>query len=315
MTMTHIAARTPKPIDFSTGRQPAAQWLRSVALLVRSDANGGLEPSPDLLAAWLERFDDWYKVAIGCERNERLHLLYHRDVTVVGDRLLDHVAEIGMVARRAAGLGFGFSVTIPLDEALAAEPRMNELVACPGVSTLALSVAGDEVVGDEEALARILSAIVRTKGHIGFIGVYDRIRELGLLDYPDVLSTQITIHPKDGTTGETLPIPSRPVQPCFARLRVYVDTTGEIFPCLGLVGMPAARLGRIDDPIERTVLGGQPYPLCLDRLARTGPDLTHPEPAQRYTGLPWICERHRRELLQEQEPLLAGEAPAESGLQ
>lgn len=290
----------PKPVDFSSGQQPAAQWLRSVALLVHSDG-AGLDPVPERLIGWIERFDRWYKGAIGCDRHQRLHLLYHRDVTLVGDRLLDHVGAIDPIARKAAELGFGFSITIPLGEAVAGERRMLDLLDCPGISTVAVSVSADEQVADRDTLARILSAIVRSKQHIAFIGAYDRIRDLGLLDCPDVLSAQITVHPKDEATSDRLRVPSHPVAPCFARLRVYVDTTGEIFPCLGLVGIPSARLGSIDDPIERTVFGGRPYPLCLDRLARTGPDLALPEPAQRFTGLPWVCERHRRELLEEQE--------------
>jgi hypothetical protein len=300
MIMPHPPTSAPKPIDFSSGQRPAAQWLRSVALLVRSDG-ADLDPDPGRVIGWLERFDHWYRDAIGCDRHQRLHLLYHRDVTLIGDRLLDHVEAIDTIARKAAELGFGFSITIPLEEAVAGERRMVELIDCPGVSTVAISVSADERVSDRDALARILSAIVRGKQHIAFIGAYDRIRDLGLLDYQDVLSAQITVHPKDEAAGDRLRIPSHPVRPCFARLRVYVDTTGEIFPCLGLVGIPSARMGSIDDPIERTVFGGRPYPLCLDRLARIGPDLNLPEPAQRFTGLPWICERHRRELLDEQE--------------
>lgn len=290
-----------KPVDFSTGRQPAAQWLRSVAFLVGpASEGGGFVPEPDRLVAWLERFDGWYKAAIGSDRNQRLHLLYHRDVTLVGDRLLDHVAGIDRIARHAAALGFGFSITLPLGEAVAAEHRLLQLLECPGVSTVAISVSGDEEVTDPGTLARILSAIVRTKEHIAFIGSYDRISRFGLLDYEGVLSAQITIHPKEeGAAGATLPIPSRPVLPCFSRLRLYVDAAGGIFPCLGLVGIPSACLGTVDDPMDRTVFGGRPYSLCLDRLARSGPDLTGPEPAERFTGLPWICERHRRELLRD----------------
>lgn len=301
-----------KPVDFATGALPAAFWLRSAAFFIDADPEtGAMIPSAARISRWLERFDDWYKLTIGCERTDRLHLLYHRDVTLVGARFLTHVPQIIEIAETAARCGVGFSLTVPLDEAMADEDAMMRIVGAKAVSTLAISVEGDDEAPDREQLARILQGVVAAKQHIAFLGPYDAISRLGLLDVDGVSSAQITVHPKDGAGPPA--ISQTPVNACFSRLRIYADVTGELYPCLGLVGVPGARLGAIDDAIEDTVFGGAPYALDIDALARRGPALTGKAPEKRFTGLPWACERHRRQWLAEapapDAPLQAGARP------
>ncbi|WGW05999.1 hypothetical protein [Tropicibacter oceani] len=292
----HVAMPHAGPEDFGKGQLPPAFWLRSAALFVTEDRRtGAYVPSVDRIGDWLGRFDAWYKDTIGIENTDRLHLMYHRDISLVGDRFLDHVPELARLAEIASGLGVGFSVTVPLDEALQDPQAMRALIGCRAVSTLGVSIDSDLQTPDAALLASILTGIVAAKGHLAFIGDYDAIARLGLLDIPGVDSAQITIHPK--SRGAHLHSPDMPVAPCFSRLRIYGDVDGSLYPCLGLVGVPGMALGHLDQPIEDTVLGGAAYPLRIDDLARRGPALTGAPPQDRLTGLPLVCEHHRRALL------------------
>jgi hypothetical protein len=80
---------------------------------------------------------------------------------------------------------------------------------------------------------------------------------------------------------------------------VFVDTDGFMYPCFGLLGVEAARLGSVYEDPEDTVFGGRPTPLDLSRLARYGPGdeflAGHAEPKR--SGLPVVCENHRLHLL------------------
>ncbi len=292
----HVSMRQGGPEDFANGRLPAAFWLRSAALFVTEDPQtGAYMPSVDRICDWLARFDDWYKATIGIEQTDRLHLMYHRDLSLVGDGFLDHVPEITKLAKAAGGHGMGFSVTVPIEDALAKPDRMQDLVDCRAVSTLGVSIEPGLEVPDSAVLERVLTSVVAAKGHLAFIGDYATIARLGLLDIPGVDSAQITIHPK--ARGANLHNPEMPVAPCFSRLRIYGDVNGSLYPCLGLIGVPGMELGNLDEPIENTVFGGRPYAMRIDDLARRGPGLKGPLPQKRLTGLPPVCEHHRRVLL------------------
>ena len=285
------------PVDFSSGLRPAAQWFRSVAFLLEPDREGTDFAVPTAhLSDWLARFDDWYKAAVGVPAGRGLHLLYHRDVSLLGVDILSYLPRIQSLGAVTASRGLGLTVTLPIEHAAARAAELRALLDLSGVTTVGLTVEEGGPPVDTDALSDLLDDIVHARAHIVFVGSYPRIRALGLLDHPRVAGTQVTVHPKAPPAKGVLLRPEQPVMPCFGRLRLHVDPGGDIYPCLGLLGVASARLGSVDDPLEETALGGRPYPLDVPALATQGPALTGPEPDMRRTGLPWACERHRLEL-------------------
>lgn len=287
------------PVDFSSGVRPAAQWFRSVAFLLEPDRGGTDFAVPAAhLSDWLVRFDGWYKAAVGVSAGRGLHLLYHRDVSLIGADILSCLPRIRLLGAVAVSRGFGLTVTLPIEDAATRVTELRALVNLPGVTTVGLTIEASGLPADKDALSDALDEIVRARAHIVFVGSYPRIRALGLFDHPCVAGTQVTVHPNANAppAGNGLRRPEQPVMPCFGRLRLHVDPGGDIYPCLGLLGVESARLGHVDDPLEETVLGGRPYSLDVSALAMRGPTLTEPEPEARQTGLPWACERHRLEL-------------------
>lgn len=285
---------------FSGGARPAAMWLRSVVFMIDSTPEE-LGPPVGVLTDWLRRYHRWYGEMLEIDQGRHLHLLYHREVSVLGSDLLQRVPALAEVASAARECGMGFSATVPLLEAIRNRIAFDALLAAPGVSTVGFAVE-EPIEAPRNEIDAVLSAVVQSKSHLAFIGPFSTIQALGLLDHPEVAGSQITIHPKDTPPEGPLVIPGQPVDACFSRLRLFVDDRGELYPCLGLLGVDSARLGNVRDPIEVTVLGGAEYALDIERLAHHGPDLTQPVPAERWTGLPWTCERHRRELVAQDAP-------------
>jgi hypothetical protein len=71
-----------------------------------------------------------------------------------------------------------------------------------------------------------------------------------------------------------------------------------MYPCFGLMGFAAGRLGNIAQPLEHSVLCGHPAALDLLALAKQGPVLVWSAGLQEAaTGLPAVCEQHRAALL------------------
>ena len=75
--------------------------------------------------------------------------------------------------------------------------------------------------------------------------------------------------------------------PCRAHLRLYVDADGHLYPCAGLFGLPAARLGHVADA-DPARWHQAAQALDLPSLAAHGPTL-HQAPPTPFD----LCEQHR----------------------
>ncbi|MNW39463.1 hypothetical protein D3C74_165530 [compost metagenome] len=141
--------------------------------------------------------------------------------------------------------------------------------------------------------------LINLRRPIGIIGSISTLREYGFLSYESVNSMDITIYPiKSETSNFWNTIPENPINQCANHLRLYIDGDGYIYPCYGLVGLREFSLGNIKDGFENSTFVTDNYDLDLLELKRNGPKLHEStNQLQRVSTLPWICERHRMELL------------------
>ncbi|GGM18382.1 hypothetical protein [Deinococcus aerophilus] len=284
---------TESAINFAAGVQPAAQWFKSVALILE-ELDGDFTVPTEVLSAWIEQHDLWLKTQCGISQGQGLHHLYHRDVSVVGDAplaLWEKLAVLGDTCRRN---GLGFSITVRFTQGLQFARELDALLATGAVSSLGLCLFDRDEVSREQAVD-VLERADQAGVSLGLLGSVARFRMLGLLARPQLNAQSFTLYPLR-EADERVSVWHHDPAPCFARLRVHVDTDGGLYPCLGLLGVPAARLGFVQDSIENTVFGGRPSLLPLDRLARQGPG-PFPTLHLRQSGLPVICEQHRFALL------------------
>jgi len=281
-------------LDFGSGRYPLAYWLKSVAVLAPGRGRDLTVPL-SRLGDWIVAYDGWYKTALGVLQGRRLHCLYHREVAFVGNSLLPAASRLAKFGHVARGLGYGVSLSVGVSEAVESEEAFFSLAALPAFNHVGLIFGEDDC--RPENLGLVERLLARTSVKVGIIGPLGGVERMGLLASLALNRADVTIHPTGNLPGGQPPPPSAWVAPCSQSFRLYVDSEGLLFPCLGLLGLPGAALGSVYEPLERTVFGGKPYNLDLGRLALAGPALDPESPAERELALPWTCERHRRAVL------------------
>ena len=303
--MKNLEMTKPRPITFHGGIHPPVQWFKSIALflMVNSESMEYTIPTSDILI-WLKKYDKWYKDTIEAPSGKRLNLLYHRDLSVIGSDLLVAGEELIRISAVAKECGIGFSFTGSIDHVLAHEYEAKKLILAPGVTTIGLSAPMDLRDFDLERAESLINDILEQEIQLAFIGPVEYFRRKGLMKNAMVNGHNLTLHPQQYSPYESLPTPEKPILPCFSRFRIYIDTDGEIYPCLGLVGIKSGSLGSIYDDIDNTVLGGKETILNIEKLSIHGPNLTTANKAERQTGLPWICEQHRQEIIASEQQIM-----------
>ena len=281
--------------DLMRGTHPAVQWFKSAGLFLELVGDDFRVPAA-VLCDWVNRYDDWYRSSVGGDRSLGLSLTYHRELAIVGEAPLALADRLLQVAASCKGRGIGFSVTLQLDRALAQRDAVEQLIGSGLLSSVGYFAPEDDD-SDPAQVRDLIEHSLRAGVLVGLIGPVAYFYNLGILDSPHYNAASTTIHPRT-LAALAQPVHRSPVQPCFSRFRVYIDELGDLYPCLGLMGVDAARLGSVFQPFPQTVLGGNATVLDLPRLATAGPDLTGMDrtlPTE--TGLPWICERHRERVI------------------
>lgn len=293
------AAERLVTVDFGAGVQPAVQWFKSVAILLALDGSGEDFVVPaEVLAEWIPRYDAWYKRAAGILEGRRLHLVYHREVALVGHVPLERVELVAKIGRACRAVGIGFSVTVDVAQALDQSRELERLLDAGVLSNVGVNhLDGSERPSDDAARSMIEGLLGRGVT-VGLIGPVHYFRSIGVLGSSVLNAANMTLHPRSQSSANA-PGPENPVASCFTRFRLFVDTDGSFYPCIGLLGAPAARFGSVYEDLEDTVFGGRPTPLDIERLARAGPSWAANRSliGPRRSGPSSICERHRLEML------------------
>lgn len=296
-----MTVSTDMTVDFSSGHRPLAAFFRS-AVIVAPGQGDDLSVPLEVLSMWITAIDTWYKEVLEIDSGRRVHLLYHREIALAGTDLLGAAVRIKEFGRVAYTHGYGVSLTVDIEEAMAQEEVFFDLINEPAFNHVGLRVLEEEgsLLGTgEETGAFVERVIAWPSVKIGLIAPMSFIRDLGLLRSPVFNRADITCYPTGSFLENSLPVPPHPVAPCSSRFRLHVDDTGFFYPCLGLIGVPGAELGSVREPVSATVLGGcRPYGFDLQQFLVAGPALEESAPRERISGLPWFCEQHRLALLE-----------------
>jgi hypothetical protein len=284
-------------IDFRSDYQPLAQWFKS-ALFVLSlnESQTDFTLPTDIITDWIQRFDEWFKGECGVHELCNLHLLYHREIGVLSPDVLKIVPKLQQLGTMCRKIGFGFSVTVGVTDAIQYFDEFKTLVATGNLSTIGLRVYGDPRP-DPTLLIDLAQLALEQGVKIGLIGPIDYFQSSNLLSLPQVNAGGVTLYPVSHMLPEILPTPDRATTPCSNRFRLHIDSQGWVYPCFGLLGIESACLGSVGDDFTNIVLGGQPTSLDLKTWAQKGVTLDEPPPPERISTMPWICERHRLSFL------------------
>lgn len=195
--------------------------------------------------------------------------------------------------------GFAFSITLDIVELFHNYTHLKSLCDDSLLSSVGVTTDNLFVLAKLTSIKDFMRLLINLRRPIGIIGSISTLREYGFLSYESVNSMDITIYPiKSETSNFRNTIPENPINQCANHLRLYIDGDGYIYPCYGLVGLREFSLGNIKDGFENSTFVTDNYDLDLLELKRNGPKLHEStNQLQRVSTLPWICERHRMELL------------------
>jgi hypothetical protein len=265
--------------------------FKSVAILVDGSDPAEMVPCADVLTDWIPRFSSWYTGALRSRSVSSLQHLYDREVALLGNSVLEHEEELAKIARVARPLGYGVSLTLDASYALEMRAPLARLLATQLISSIGVVVRASDGDGGAAETLKLLEEIAATKVGIGIIGEFRSLVASGALE-SDVLSPlNLTWYPLSPEAG-ALAMPARPVRGCFGRFRLHVDPAGDLFPCLGLLGVEAFCLGNLRDPVEETLLADPTVMGRLTEWAVDGPAIAGSESTTNRFGLPPMCEHH-----------------------
>lgn len=269
-----------------------AQQLRSVVVFQEESDSGELSPSPEDLARFVRAWDEWYRASLGIRPGVNLQLLYRREISLAGLLKLDALSRLGPLAHHCSEAGVALSVTLDLAELVARREALRAILERGLFQGVSLEHLGAAV--DAETCAAVVNAIAAEGVSVTMTGAIDDLLATKLLADATMNSRHVQLRQRRQRAPDSAPVLP---DPCWRRMAVFVDARGEIYPCAGLVGISAVRLGTLTgfDPrqFDQRVSSDD-----LGRWALSGPspDELAPPPAGP-AGLWPICESHRDALI------------------
>lgn len=272
--------------------------LKSVAILGHNDQ---LDNWIDLvqLTNWIPVYDEFFKKAVGVYNGENLHVLYHRDVSLISDELRFPPDDLEAFCDVVKGCGYSASLTTLFEEWEREGGSLKSFVKSQCFNVIGFKIRELEEC-DFDYFKMVRDAVETTLAEqisLGLIGDIRSYQRAGLLSEEFVNRADLTFYPSTCLTVVEQPSPDHPVVQCFERLRLFINSDGRFYSCYGLVGIPHAALGHLEEPLNETLLGNSRALKKLGNLAYYGPGLEGPHDGTRRSGLPFICEKHREEVL------------------
>ena len=286
-------------VDFSSGSQPVCQWFKSVVVFLEASGLTADVSEPEHIRSvetWMTEYDAWYRSVSIVKSGRRVRLLYFRELSAVSALAnLDSLCGLSELAQR---LGMAFSYTFDAKELCDHAEAARLLTTRPGFGIAGIRIGRDTPLAISALLEESIVSLVDRGVSIAIASPIERLRAFGLLDNPVICAAAFRLHPMgQPSAGARPPLPSGTSGPCSGLFRLHISRSGGVYPCLGLVDVPAALLGSIYRPFADSVFAGRSTALNIPSLARHGPVLESAPHNLRRSELPFQCEGHRAQLL------------------
>ncbi len=275
------------------------QHMKSVAInLCPNETEDDYIPGSGLLISWLEEYDRWFKSALDIFQGEHAYALYNRQITLFGKNLLKVPDILSKLAPTVISMGFALSITVDIMELYEDYNIVKFLCDNYLLSSIGIYTDNAGKLSELTDMESFLMQITELKRPIGLIGSVKLLRRNGILGRYSLNSMDITLYPLPYEDS----IQVDRVYPYFEKscanhLQLYINPDGNIYPCLGLLGLEDYSIANIKDGMAGFNLIGERAKTDLLKLYLQGPDLEEEIGYhQSTTSLPWICEQHRMEL-------------------
>lgn len=268
---------------------PVLERFKSATILADVDPLYRVVPSSSILARWISSLHTWFLTH--CIADSGRHdLLYGRDISLVGKDLLrsNEILEIAEIAR---SLGFGFGLSASADHLIDYSDYLLKMISSKLITSLSVGLREDLSI-DDQRLPGLIRELARNGVNVALMAPAKVITKTRAITSA-ISGSDVVIHPI-----ESLPVPpDRPpsTSPCYAKFRLFVDQLGDIYPCLGLVGIERCSLGNIYDDEFPPGLINSAVLRELDEWNRKGPlfRVLRPPDSDECGALPPICGAHR----------------------
>jgi len=290
--MSESEDATQRMLPKSSSRNPL-QYFRSIVIL--GDLNSTIPTALDAnrLGNWIERFDVFQRQKLGFDQGNNLFLAVGRTISFCGDAVLSAKVEQLALCELGRKLGYATSVRIAVSDALADPHAYRDLVAQESAFATVLLDAGQRTsVDPSEAVNRLVLRAIEAGKSLSLIGSIPYWLDSGVLDLQELNGTSFSMSgvSEQKARADIVAL----VDPCSSRFSIFISNTGEIFPCQGLVGIPAGSIGHISAPLNN-IFPGADWPQ-LDEWARNGPTPSGRSSEPSISALPPVCRNHREEL-------------------
>jgi hypothetical protein len=269
---------------------PATPLFSSLVLLgqVRT-GDSALLPDPAALTRFLAQYGRWFHDYVVATR--QLHLVYARSLTIAAPGLLRVPDVLCELSQAAHSIGLATEVSLDAAECLAHSRALDQVLAHPhGIDALFLQIEPGLEVRQHEWLRALVSHCLASRASLHLSVSPSVLRALGTLGSREFSSRYVTVLAAPAHPGRPVRVPGLSSMPCRDHLRLYLDAEGDVYPCAGLVGVAAARLGNLHRPDLSSWFDASP--LDFARLAQAGPVL-----GDAMNDVPFdLCEAHRRRL-------------------
>lgn len=269
------------------------QYFRSIVILgdLRSTIPNDLYARR--LGSWIEQFDVFQRQQLGFDRGKNLFLAVGRTISFLGESVFSAKAEQLSLCELGKKLGYATAVRIRVSDALTNPQAYRDLVAPESAISTVLLDAGQRLCAESpDAIHQLVLRVIEAGQTLSLIGSIPYWLDSGVLD----------LHALNGTAFSICGVSEQKARadavaltdPCASRFQIFIAHTGEIFPCQGLVGIPAGNIGHIAAPLEN-ILSIADWSR-LDEWARNGPTLSDRLSQPPISPLPPVCRNHREEL-------------------
>lgn len=278
--------------------------LRSVAIVLRpEDTKSYLASHISYLSRWITSFDSFYKERTEISYSRNLHLLYHREISCIGNGFLRIAPDFAQLSKGAQDLGYTVSLTVDFPDVLEYLPILDGLVESNCVNILGLNIGNHQSLNScrDDEVSLILRHFVDYNRSLGVIGEVDYLVREGILKHEYINAEDITLYPY--LSSELLPLREHHKKPCYERFRVYVDVDGNVYPCLGLKGIESQAISHIGSRSPFEGLASSDCQAKLIQWIKAGPDPEVARPMKINPGLPEICRLHVAEVVSSEKDL------------
>lgn len=280
--------------NFKTGNPLLLQSFRSVNCLVRND-NNCLIPNSVNVAKWIESYFNWFNDQTKVEEGENLHLVYFRNVNIIGDEIMPCFGQILPIAQSCKNTGIGFSITIKDSEALDYSNIIHAIVNEKLLHTVGLRITSTDFLN----LNNLISYFIDNSISVALIGDIKFILNQKILSNSTLNGSNFSIYPTKEDFLNKGQNSSLKKKACSNIFRLFIDELGNIYPCLGLIGIEYLSMGNVNESFSNSIFAAGSRYLNLELLNSSGYNYTtiKNDDVDTYYELPTMCQAHRIDVL------------------